>query len=98
MSRVEELSKAILTDLLADFSDRALTANDLSNGYVGVTLSAIRQKCCAEASAPSVDFDLALKELEEGELIQTGPMVPFDNLPIHRSLSLAAVVNTSTRI
>ena len=31
--------------------------------------------------ASTVDFDLALKDLEDDHLVRTGPMVPFDNDP-----------------
>jgi hypothetical protein len=38
-------------------------------------------KYCEDGEHSQVDFDLALKELEDGLLIGTGPMVPFDNEP-----------------
>ena len=81
MSKVEQLSQVILRDLLADFAGHNLTANDLTNGYGGVTLAALKPRCCGQTSASSVDFDLALKDLEESELIQTGPMVAIENPP-----------------
>lgn len=81
MSKVGQVSQTILRSLLTDFVDRNLTANDLSDGYVGMTLSAVRQKCHDETLARSVDFDLALKDMEEGELIQTGPRVPVESPP-----------------
>jgi hypothetical protein len=82
MSKVEQLSQAILRDLLADFSDRALTADDLHNSYAGANLAAVKKRCRGATSAFSeVDFDLALKDLEDGDLIHTGPMVPYDNPP-----------------
>jgi hypothetical protein len=78
---VEQLSQAILSQLLAEFADRHLSANDLNDGYIGMNIVDLRQSCCDEPSAPAVDFDLALKELEEGDLIQTGPLVPYNNPP-----------------
>src|SRR5271156_6289870 len=79
MSKVEELSNAILKELLTDFASRNLTLNDLSSYYIGANLPALKERCCGAAS--SVDFDLALKDLEDGDLVSTGPMVPFDNPP-----------------
>jgi hypothetical protein len=81
MSNVEELSRAILRKLVRDFLSQNLDARDLSEGYGGPGLAALKQECCAEASASPVDFDLALKDLEDGDFIGTGPMVPFDNPP-----------------
>jgi|GEM_PF-4563198 len=78
MSKVDELSQLILDDLLADFRDRRCTADDLHNGYTGVDFASLKQKYGA---ASPVDFDLAFKDLEEGDLVETGPMVPFDNPP-----------------
>jgi hypothetical protein len=46
MSTVEELSKGILSKLLADFAERKLTAKDLSNTYVGLIIAALKQGCC----------------------------------------------------
>jgi hypothetical protein len=79
MSTVEDLSRAILKDLLADFTDRNLTANDLHNGYTGANFPALKERRCGVTSASPVDFDLAVKELERSDLVKTGPMVPHDN-------------------
>jgi len=81
MSKVELLSGAILSNLLGDFKSRDLTARDLDDGYVGMTLAALRADCSAGAPVASVDFDLALKDLEEAKLVDTGPMVPYNNSP-----------------
>ena len=78
MSKVNELSQLILADLLTDFKDRSCTADDLHNGYTGVNFAALKQKYGA---ASPVDFDLAFKDLEESDLIETGPMVAYDNHP-----------------
>jgi len=69
----EELSAAILFDLLQDFRNRGLNANALSEGYEGLSLAGLHEKYCP-ASATNVDFDLALKELEDAENIRTGPI------------------------
>ena len=90
MSKVEQLAQTILGDLLADFGTRNLTAIDLSNGYIGGAIPELKERCCAQAQAPPVDFGLALKDLEDAELIQTGPVVPFDN-PSNSSLLIIGV-------
>jgi len=81
MSRVEELSNEILRHLLADFVGRTLTSEELTNGYVGMTLALLKEKLLTEKSLSSVDFDLAFKDLERGDLVHTGPLVPYDNPP-----------------
>jgi hypothetical protein len=81
MSEVEGLSKAILRLLLADFVDRTLGSSALSEGYNGVSLAVLKDRCSSDGTASPVDFDLALKDLEERGLIDTGPLVPFDNPP-----------------
>ena len=80
MDNVEELSNEILRHLRADFVARSPTSNDLADGYVGPNL-AILKTHFSDNGASSVDFDLAMKELEEAGLVETGPLVPFDNHP-----------------
>lgn len=42
----------------------------------------LKQKCFeGDHTTTNVDFDLALKELEDAELVNTGPMVMHDNPP-----------------
>lgn len=81
MSAVERLSRAVLRELLADFTGRNLSVQDLCDSYVGVSLAVLKDKCCSETAASLVDFDLALKDLEGGGLAATGPMVPYENDP-----------------
>ena len=72
---VEELKTAILKHLVTDFASRQLTLSDLSDGYVGVNVVELTQRCCdTVVGASSVDFDVALKDLEDGHLVNTGPM------------------------
>lgn len=77
----EELSKAILQDLLQDFLDRGLGADALRKSYQGPSLSALKRKYCEEGSSSAVDFDLAVQDLEKEKSIQTGPMVAYENTP-----------------
>ena len=81
MSRVEELSKAILNELLGDFINRNLSARQLEDSYVGVRLTELRKGLCGDDNSDSVDFELALKGLERNEWISSGPMEPYKNTP-----------------
>jgi hypothetical protein len=49
--------------------------------YIGPTVADLKQKLCATNLASIVDFDLALKGLENRGLVETGPMVGYDNPP-----------------
>jgi hypothetical protein len=89
-STIDELSSLILQQLHTDFASRGLSANDLVDGYVGVSLPHIKQSCSERTAASPVDFDLALKELEQKEFVATGPMVPIENSP-HSSLVFIGV-------
>ena len=82
MGKVEQVSKQILAYLLNDFQGRDLSAESLHQSYVGVSLSDLKQKCFdADNTTTTVDFDLALKDLEGEGLVATGPMVPYENPP-----------------
>ena len=80
MENVEELSHGIIQYLLTDFLGRSLSSEDLSDGYEGPKIAAMKEHFGRKGAA-TVDFDLAMKDLEESGLIDTGPMVPFDNPP-----------------
>lgn len=77
MSGMDELARAILKDLLADFTARKLTVNDLDNNYEGVSVATLQQQHCG-GDVSTVDFDLALQGLESSRLIGTGPMEVSD--------------------
>jgi hypothetical protein len=81
MSGVEEFSQMILRQLLADFLDQNLGSEALSRNYRGVPIAALKHESCGGNAAAAVDFDLALKDLEDGHLVATGPMVPYKNSP-----------------
>lgn len=80
MNNVEELSEGLLLALLDDFVNRALTAGDLEDGYVGMNIPAFKGSFCARG-ATAVDFDLALEDLEEAKLVDTGPYEAYNNPP-----------------
>jgi hypothetical protein len=81
MTSVEDLAKEILADVVSDFRSKNLGTEYLNKEYPGVSLVALEMKYCAEGSHSKVDFDLALKQLEESELIGTGPLEPYNNPP-----------------
>ncbi|MFE0757186.1 hypothetical protein ACFW16_24720 [Inquilinus sp. NPDC058860] len=80
MRKLDSLPLAVLADLLADFMARDLTADDLRAGYEGLSLTDLKANRLA-SGATNVDYDLALKELEESALIGTGPMAAYENDP-----------------
>jgi hypothetical protein len=81
MSTVDELAKQILADVVADFRAKNLGSDALSEGYIGASIVALEMKFCTDGPHSKVDFDLALKQLEESKLVKTGPMVPYENTP-----------------
>ncbi len=81
MSTVDDLAKQILADVVADFRAKNLGSQALNDGYVGASIVALEIKYCADGSHSKVDFDLALKQLEESKFVDTGPMVPYENTP-----------------
>jgi len=80
MGKVERVSKQILSYLLNDFQARELAAKSLEDGYIGVPLGDLRQKCFnIDQTTTTVDFDLALKALEGKKQVATGPMAAPEN-------------------
>ncbi|MBX4138988.1 hypothetical protein JYG35_20060 [Pseudomonas rhodesiae] len=80
-AHLDEAEKQILGALLADFSDRALTADQLSSGYEGPQVSDLTAAICAGGDITQVDFDVAFSDLEKKELIKTGPFALYKNKP-----------------
>jgi hypothetical protein len=78
---LSQLARSVLQDIRDDFTARNLPASALTEHYVGISINELQTKYCEGGECSQVDFDLALKELEDGLLIGTGPMVPFDNKP-----------------
>jgi hypothetical protein len=81
MNTVDDLAKQILADVVADFRAKNLGSDALSDGYVGASIVSLEMKYCTGGSHSKVDFDLALKQLEESKFVDTGPMVPYENTP-----------------
>lgn len=77
--QLDEAAKQILGTLLADFTDRGLTAQDLKSGYEGPKIEALATAVCGVADFTSVDFEVAFGDLEKAKMIKTGPMAMYDN-------------------
>jgi hypothetical protein len=77
----QESVKRIFTALLAEFKQRALGVEDLRNGYEGMAPAELKQVCCADGDVSEVDFDLALSDLEQDNLVETGPREHVKNDP-----------------
>lgn len=78
---LDEAEKQILGALLADFSERTLTADQLTDGYEGPQVSDLTAAICAGGGITQVDFDIAFSDLEKKKLISTGPYAVFENDP-----------------
>lgn len=78
---MEEARRVILREVLSDFQKQGLGANDLNAPYEGPTTLQLEQACTANGIS-KVDYDLALKELEDEKLIGTGPMELSPNIHI----------------
>jgi len=81
MNTVDDLAKQILAGLVDDFRAKNLGTSALNKEYVGPSIAELGEKYCADGPYSKVDFDLALKQLEESKLVKTGPMVPYKNTP-----------------
>jgi hypothetical protein len=89
MGALDNLAKQILEDAVTDFADKRLGTDSLSKEYAGAAIAVLETKYCNDGPYSKVDFDLALKQLEEGELVKTGPMTFFENKPASRLVILA---------
>jgi len=78
---IDDLSMQILADIVADFRQKNLDSDALNEEYVGASIVVLEEKYCTDEAYSKIDFDLALKQLEENELVGTGPTVPYENQP-----------------
>lgn len=74
LSKPQGVSRLVLRYLLTDFRDRDFGVDALTDGYDGVNLAELKRTLLDQHRIPAVSFDVALNELEEKELITTGPM------------------------
>lgn len=88
--QLDEAAKQILATLLADFTDRNLTVNDLKKRYIGPQIVAVETAVCNIDDITKVDFDVAFRELEKNKLILTGPMEMYKNRPGSRVIAIGS--------
>ncbi|WP_278541401.1 hypothetical protein [Oxalobacter formigenes] len=79
--QLDEAEKQILGTLLADFTDRDLSAKELKSGYEGPQITAITTAVCNNEDVTKVDFDVAFSDLEKKKFVRTGPMKAYENRP-----------------
>lgn len=77
--QLDEAAKQILGTLLADFSDRNLTANELKKGYEGPKIESLATAVCNIEDITTVDFEVAFSDLEKSKMVKTGPMYVPDS-------------------
>lgn len=75
---VDDIAMEILTDIVTDFRNKKLGVDALRDGYDGHFMVELKKKY---GSYPEIDFDLAFNQLEEKRLIETGPLVPYEDDP-----------------
>lgn len=66
---------------MADFSERALSANQLSSGYVGPLISDLATAVCVGGRSYTCRLRYCLSDLENKKLISTGPYAMVENDP-----------------
>lgn len=76
--QLDEAAKQILGTLLADFTERGLSALDLKKKYIGPKVEALATAVCNIDDITTVDFEVAFQDLEKARLIGTGPREMVD--------------------
>ena len=72
--QLDEVSKQILGTLLADFTDRQFSIEELKSGYEGPKIEALAAAVCDGDNITKVDFDIAFADLEKNKMVKTGPL------------------------
>ncbi|MGU3468831.1 hypothetical protein ACLBXO_28705 [Methylobacterium sp. C33D] len=78
---LDEVAIAILARLKEEFISSHRSAADLANTYEGPSLTEVENEVISNLGISKVDYDLALKNLEDNGLVKTGPMQMYDNPP-----------------
>jgi hypothetical protein len=78
---LDETARVILSLLLTEFRAKGLGMEELGNTYQGLSPTALKSTCCADGRISDVDFDLAMSDLDNADLVKTGPMEMYDNPP-----------------
>jgi hypothetical protein len=84
LTRPSELSRKareILLFVHDEFVSGGRPTAALIKGYEGPRTKDLEVAFCADGGNSKVDFELAVAELEDGQLIGSGPWVPYDNKP-----------------
>jgi hypothetical protein len=81
MGNVNDLANQILADAVSDFLTKNLGSDALRQEYEGPSIAGLETKFCANGSYSKVDFDLALKHLEDSKFLKTGPREVYENPP-----------------
>lgn len=66
-----EATKRILSALWSEFNQRQLTTADLHKNYEGLSPAQLKTHCCADGDVTEVDFDLAMQDLSQADLVKT---------------------------
>ena len=78
---LNDLSLEVLALLKAEFIQNNRSTEDLLRGYVGMSMTALQGRFLDDGSVSRVDYDLAIKALEDQKLVETGPMELYNNPP-----------------
>ncbi len=81
MFKITTLHKAGLATLLTEFREKGLDASALKKGYKGMSPNTLKTLCCADGLVSDVDFDLAMRDLEDTAWVKTGPLEAYTNPP-----------------
>jgi len=73
---------------------RTSETSALNNEYVGPSIAALGMKYCVDGQYPKVDFDLALKQLEESKFVNTAQ---WRRITTHRVRTLGSLAVFSKR-
>ncbi|WP_420608329.1 hypothetical protein [Novosphingopyxis sp.] len=86
---ISGVAQEILIALKTEFIEQSRSAADLSKGYVGLNMQQLQTEVLGSEAVSRVDYDLALKELEDRKLVGTGPMEMYDNPPNSSAIIIA---------
>ncbi len=78
---LDEPAKRVLSLLVTEFREKGFGTEELRNSYQGLSPAALKSTCCADGKFSDVDFDLAMSDLEERGLVNTGPMELYNDPP-----------------
>ncbi len=91
---ISGLAQEILYILKAEFIEQDRSVAELIEGYVGINMKQVQEQILSRGTVSRVDYDLAIKELEDQKLVETGPMEAYDNPP---NSSIVVIAFFSTR-